>query len=85
MSEHKFESLVSQTPNSPRHASEEWWQQMLGRTHRSGQLADEVHVRVYAPTERARERVLAARRVAQQLTNATKEPRKLALADLEQE
>lgn len=65
--------------------SEEWWQQMLGRTHRSGQDADEVFVRVYAPTERARARVMAARAEAQRLTNATKEPRKLALADLEQE
>lgn len=63
-------------------ASEEWWQQMLGRTHRSGQSADEVIARVFAPTERARDRVMAARADARELQNATKKPRKLAYADI---
>ena len=63
-------------------ASAEFWEQMLGRTHRSLQKADEVVARVYAPTAVARGRIIAARAEARAEQLATNQPRKLAFADL---
>lgn len=59
------------------------WEQMIGRTHREGQKADEVEVRVWAPTQRARDRVLSARTDAEARQQLCQQPQRLVLADLE--
>lgn len=53
-------NLVAQPPGSG-----DAWEQMLGRTHRSGQEADEVTVEVYRHTTEFKEAVESARRLAE--------------------
>jgi hypothetical protein len=56
------------------------WEQLIGRTHRSGQEADEVWVSVLAHTEAFREALKNAMRDAEYLQHSTGQAQKLLLA-----
>lgn len=56
------------------------WEQLLGRTHRAGQEADEVHVHVYQHTEAFRMAVRSAREDARYIEDASGNVQKLNFA-----
>lgn len=58
------------------------WEQMLGRTHRQGQLVDEVEAEVFLHTEPLASAFLQARRDARYQQNITGSPQKLCYANL---
>ena len=59
------------------------WEQMLGRTHRPGQQAEEVEAEVYIHTASMRDAWVNANRNAQMIEQATGNRQKLCYADLD--
>lgn len=59
------------------------WQQLVGRTHRPGQRADEVEVEVYLHTAEYRDAFAKARERARFVAATDGEPQKLLIADYE--
>ncbi len=57
------------------------WEQLLGRTHRPGQLADEVHVDVVIGHPNVRDDIMQAYMDAEYVRDTTGQPQKLLLAD----
>jgi len=66
-------------------ASGEWWEQLIGRTHREGQVADEVEVIVELPSEEGvsafADDFAKARAQARYVTETTPQPQRLSSAD----
>ena len=60
------------------------WQQLIGRTHRQGQEADNVEIRFYAPVGLTRDKIEQARVSAKWLAVQVNEDQRLALADWEE-
>ncbi len=60
------------------------WQQLIGRTHRQGQLADNVEVAFYTPVELTRNKIDEARADARWLATQNVEPQKLCMCDWEE-
>lgn len=56
------------------------WEQLLGRTHRAGQAADEVNVYVYQHTEAFRDAMHKARINAREIEEKTGDPKRLNMA-----
>ncbi len=62
-------------------ASGRVWEQLLGRTHRPGQLADEVHTDVVIGHPNVRDDIMQAYLDAEYVRDTTGQPQKLLLAD----
>jgi hypothetical protein len=71
-------NLVVQSPSSGR-----IWEQMIGRTHRQGQEAEEVVVEVYRHTKEYREAFEQAQRDSEYVEETTPNEHKLRFADVE--
>jgi hypothetical protein len=61
------------------------WQQLIGRTHRQGQDADEVSIDFYCPTSLACDKLQAARLHADWLGIQQGETQRMSLADWSEE
>jgi hypothetical protein len=63
-------------------ASGKIWEQMLGRMHRHGQTADEVHIDVILAHTRIRQQFRQAVRDAELIRDMTGQPQKMLIADI---